>query len=170
MALFPFKNPITEATILHSERLPERSNLFKSHWSNQWLTDFSYSIADAKAVQVSGASTAIGRRDVLVPAAICGHTSRVGGRRRTMGSWRCTPLTPAQSENAQPPPAPLPLGGCPRLILGLRAATEKCGSAVHARYWTRIARRGDDTGRGRGLQNEGRLEHALRALDFGPSG
>ncbi|MBI4905015.1 MAG: hypothetical protein HY820_15365 [Acidobacteria bacterium] len=22
--------------------LPERSNLFKSHWSNQWLTDFSY--------------------------------------------------------------------------------------------------------------------------------
>src|SRR5207245_4049176 len=22
--------------------LPERSNLFKSHWSNQWLTNFSY--------------------------------------------------------------------------------------------------------------------------------
>src|SRR5207247_9632058 len=28
--------------ILHSEGLPERSNLFKSHWSNQWLTNFSY--------------------------------------------------------------------------------------------------------------------------------
>src|SRR5215469_14216117 len=23
--------------------LPERSNLFESHWSNQWLTNFSYS-------------------------------------------------------------------------------------------------------------------------------
>ena len=30
----------------HLERilLPERSNLFESHWSNQWLTNFSYRI------------------------------------------------------------------------------------------------------------------------------
>ena len=24
--------------------LPERSNLFQSHWSNQWLTNFSYRV------------------------------------------------------------------------------------------------------------------------------
>ena len=29
--------------------LPERSNLFKSHWSNQWLTEFSYDVAVASA-------------------------------------------------------------------------------------------------------------------------
>ena len=52
MALFPFRNPITEATgyfggiAMHMctwsgsrcPSMPERSNLFESHWSNQWLT------------------------------------------------------------------------------------------------------------------------------------
>ena len=48
MELFPFANPITEATgclRFCTERFPERSNLFKSHWPNQRLNNFSYTSA-----------------------------------------------------------------------------------------------------------------------------
>jgi len=51
-------------------------------------------------------------------------------------------LTPSNTENTQAEiPAPLLLGGAPRLVLGLPSASEKCGNAVSARYWACIALR-----------------------------
>src|SRR5204862_2203945 len=41
---FLTSNPLLVDSSSHLERilLPERSNLFESHWSNQWLTNLSY--------------------------------------------------------------------------------------------------------------------------------
>jgi len=56
-------------------------------------------------------------------------------RRRTTRSCRRTPLTPAhQKMRSLETPARLPLGGCPRSVLGPPGAAEKCGSAMHAQY------------------------------------
>src|SRR5437660_7597329 len=38
---------------LRRSLLPERSNLFQSHWSNQWLTNFSYGVEGGDGAEVA---------------------------------------------------------------------------------------------------------------------